>query len=293
VNYLRACFHRYLLIIIPSIFVGIPYFYNSEEFSFKNILLLLIFLLSISISTILYRRIYKIKQFAPLKQFLINTNIETSSDKLSPLKLSLILAINLFISIALWLYLSVFGGLEFFVTVLIAYFIIFLAFNPKIKLFDKLFNSIIIILLTTFIPSLLFYNVLKVNIEYYNYFDLFSISFIIFSIFILNDIKNTFKDHQLEKKNLTSIIEIPKLKNILYGLAAIPYLLIIIKVIVTQSPFYLIPLFSLPMIVNILLKTHKTVGNQINLPLNIYFTYIIYHSLLVSISNIFTIKFNF
>ena len=108
---------------------------------------------------------------------------------------------------------------------------------------------------------------------------------------LLKDIKNKFKDHQLEKKNLTALIPTPKLKIGLYIISALPYLIIVLKVILTQSPFYLVPLFSLPLLINILLRTHKTVGNQINLPLNMYYIYIIYHSFLILISNVFTIKF--
>lgn len=139
--YLRACFHRYLFLIIPSLIVGLPYFYNSEAFSIQKFVLLLLLLTTLSITTILYRHIYKIKQFAPLKQFLLDAKIDLTSNKLNPLNLSFILAINLFLSIGLWLYLSVFGGFNFFISVLLVYIIIMIGFYPKIRLFDKNFNS--------------------------------------------------------------------------------------------------------------------------------------------------------
>lgn len=289
--YLRACLHRYLILLIPTLLVGFPYYYSSEDFSIQKFGLFLLLLFTLAISIILYRQIYKIKQFAPLKQFLLNSKIDLNTNQLNPLNLSIILALNLFVSLTLWLYLSVYGGFNFFILVLLIYLILVIGFYPKLRLFDKQLNNVIIILLTTILPSILVFQLTNTNLVINNYLDLISLSIIIFSLVLLKDIKNIFKDHQLEKKNITALFSTQKIKLILYIVSSIPYLLLILKVILTQSPFYLVPLFSLPLIINILLKTHKTVGNQINLPLNMYYIYIIYHSFLILISNVFTIKF--
>lgn len=287
--YLRACFHRYLIFIIPAFLLGLPFYYFNDNFNLKILFLYLILIFSLGITAILYRKIFKLRQYAPLKKYLEMSNIDTTEKNLDPIYLSFIMSLTIFISVILWLYLSIFGDFFFFIYTLAILLITFIAFQKRIRIYDKYVNFIIISILTLVLPVLMIFELGKIKIELYNIFDIISICLIISSIVILKDIKNIFQDHNLEKQTLPNTISVEKSKLIIILLSVFIYLIIIMKLLALKSAFFFIPLFSAPLLINILLKIHKNVGNNLNTALNMFYIYIIFHSFLIFLSNIFTI----
>jgi hypothetical protein len=287
--YLRACFHRYLIFIIPAFLLGLPFYYFNDNFNFKILLLYFVLVLSLGITAILYRKIYKLRQYAPLKKYLEMSKIETNEKNLDPIYLSFIMSLSIFTTITLWLYLSIFGDFYFFIYTLSILLIIFISFQKRIRIYDKLVNFLVISILTLVLPVLMIFELGKIKIELFNIFDIISICLIISSIVILKDIKNIFQDHNLEKQTLPNTISVEKSKMLIILLSIFVYILIIMKLIALKSAFFFIPLFSAPLLINILLKIHKNVGNNLNTALNMFYIYIIFHSFLIFSSNIFTI----
>lgn len=287
--YLRACFHRYLIFFIPSLLLGLPFYYFSENFNLNQLILFLILILSLGITAVLFRKIYKLKQFAPLKKYLELSNIESSENKTNPIHLSFIMSISMFISVPLWLYLSIYGDFYFFLYILLAFFTILIAFQKQIRLYDKYLNFLLIGIFTTIIPILALFELGKIKIEIYNLLDIASLIVATSSLVILKDIKDIFQDHNLEKQTIPNTFSVEKSKLIIYISSPLIYIFILLKLFVLKSAFFFIPLFSAPLLINVMLKTHKNVGNNLNTPLNIFFIYILFHSILVFLSNLFTL----
>lgn len=291
--YLKNILHKYQLFLFLPLILTSHLYISQSEFNFLLIFKYILFLLFFSFSLITYRKLYRIKQYEPLKQYLNNINIESSLDKSNQLTLSIIFSLDVLLFIYLWLDLSIYGGFKFFINTLIAIITSLSFFYDKIRLYDKYLNILFIILFAIIFNIICINYLFDFTYSIHNYFDFFILSFSIISLILFDDMRKFYLDYQIDKNTIVRKIGQNNTKMIIIFLGILIYASLILKTIFAYSPFYLIPFFSIPIYINVLLRIQKLdIKEYFNI--NFLFTsFIIFHTILISISNFMTLKFEF
>lgn len=291
--YVKLLFHKYQLLIILPFLLSLNLFIETKDFDLFILFKYVSFLLFYSMTILTYRKIYKLKQFEPLKEYLDSVRINSSLAKTNQTTISIIFSFLCFFILYFWLDLSIYGGFAFFIGTFSIIIISFLSFYQRIRLFDKYFNIIFIIVLIVIWQFYNFHYLFHLKFNFQILLDCIVLSSLVLAFNIFEDMRKLYVDHQIDKKTLVRKIGIEKSKKIIYGLSLFIYLPLIIMTISEYNPFYLLPLFSVPMFFNIVFRMHKLNISEYKKLKALFTIYLFYHIFLMSISNIFADKFHF
>lgn len=291
--YVKLLFHKYQLLILLPFLLSLNLFIEAKETSLLFLSKYIIFLLFYSMAIIVFRKIYKIKQFEPLKEYLESVHINSSLAKTNQTTISIIFSGLCLIVLYFWLDLSIYGGFAFFTGVLIINLFTFICFYHRIRLFDKYFNFVFLIFLVVIWQFYNFHYLFHLKFNFQILLDCIVVSSLVLAFNIFEDMRKLYVDHQVDKKTLVRMIGIEKSKKVIYGLSLLIYLPLIIMTISEYNPFYLLPLFSVPMLFNIVFRMYKLNISEYKKLKALFLIYLFYHIFLMSISNIFADKFHF
>lgn len=284
-KYFKLAVNKYQLLILPPILISFALDYKSNSrsnwdlyslFSI-NVFLLLSF-------AIILRKINNLRKFEPLKIILKDSKIETTEPDYKLITLAIILSGLLIASIFLGLYLSVRTNINLFTVGIIAVVFAFLAFLPKINLFNKVFGSIYT---GIFLGGGIFYaahflSFSNLDFESASYFSILSIlAFLPSGIEDLQRINTDFKE---DKKTLASVLGEKKYRLVIIALLFLIYILHIVLVIKTGNIWHFIPLFSGTIAANLGLKIYSRYGAELNSVVYLGFGYYFFHTILMLIT---------
>lgn len=291
--YIRALFHKYQLFIVIALLLIFQNIYQSSEFNNLIFFKYSLFLIILSFVLLIYRKLYRLKQFEPLKLYLDEMNIGNQISKENQLTLSLILSSFVLILLYLWLDLSINGSFQFFISSFLIFIVCFIFLYDKIRLYDKLLNVLFLIILNIVFVLYSSISLFKYNLDTYNIFDFIIFSFILISYIIFDDMKKIYIDHQIDKNTIVRKIGIEKSKKIVLIFGILIYVTFVLKTILVYNPAYLFPMFSMPIYINILLRIHKLNQKEFKNVSYLFNIYILFVNILIVISNLFASKFNF
>lgn len=291
--YVQSLVHKHQILILIPFILSLNLFFNHPDFNLLVLIKYLLFILSYSMAVLAYRRLYRLKQFEPLKQYLHNAKIESNLERTNQLTLSIIFSGLVLLATYLWIDLSIYGGLYFFLFVLFSFVFTILSFYEKIRLFDRYFNVVYIVFSSIIFQYFCFHYLFNFAFSTQMIFDMAISSIFLTAYISFDDMEKIYTSHQFDKKTIVRKVGIEKFKKVLYVLAALIYILLIVETIIEFSPFYLFPLFTIPMLVNIVFRIQKLSVHQFD-NINIIFTvYIFFISFLISMSNFVADKFKF
>lgn len=282
---LSLAISKYHLLLIPPIILAFAIDYGINGFSSWFLFLLYFFNVSVLLSfALLLKKVYSLRKYAPLKIILRESNIDSRDPEFNVLEVALMMGAFLFLGLALGLYLSIKANFNFFIVGISSIVFAFLAFLPKIDLFNKYLGSVYIGLFVGILNFLAAFQLIGIEFEN-EYFIYVICSFILtFLPASLEDLQRINIDFKDDKKTLANSLKNNNFKLIIIFSMALLYLSQIVTIIATQNVWHFLPLFSATIAAMIGLKIYSKYGSELNSTVNLAIAYNFFHTLLLLIN---------
>ena len=181
----------------------------------------------------------------------------------------------------IWLYLSIYGDLVFFLIILFALIIQLLLFIKPVRLYDRAMDQIVPAGFLAALPPYLVF--MFSNSEPDNSLLMQSsiLFLLLFNSIGIKNLRRVYTDPQMNKRTISVLMGANKFKNLLTGTYLLVYPLTFFTMLISENIFALVPLFSIPVAVSILVKTYRSTGKQLKPIYQLSIFHYFYHAFLI------------
>lgn len=284
ISFFKSILRWYLFLPLAPIIWSSYYAYLIDTFDIQKLLYISLISELIVVLALILNQLHEKQEYAPIKKFLDSLNIESNDEGPGPLKLVLIASGVIFIIFFLGIMLaSLTDGIVFFGGAFSLAIIMFSLIGP-FPIFYKGADQILVFLLAGFALTNLIFYAYSGNIDHVSILSSIIFSGMIAAIIALRDYKNTFAEKGKRKHTISNLKEARKARLRLVIFYSICYVPTIFLIFFELNAWALIPLFSAPLAINVILKAYTRWGNELTPNLILSIVFIFYHLLLMLLS---------